>query len=124
MKTLGIDYGTVRVGTAISYASLAEPLQILDQGPQLLAELENIIRQHKVQQLVIGISENEMAAKSQAFAAIMREKFQLPVYLEDETLSSYQVHQFLKLHRLKDRRGPIDHLAAAVILQNFLDEQT
>lgn len=124
MKTLGIDYGTVRVGTAISYASLAEPLRILDQGPQLLAELANIIRQHKVQQLVIGVSENDMAAKSQAFAVIMREKFQLPVHLEDETLSSYQVHQFLKLHRLKDRRGPIDHLAAAVILQNFLDKQT
>ena len=124
MKTLGIDYGTVRVGTAISYASLAEPLQILDPGPQLLPELANIIAQHKVQRIVVGISENTMAQKSQEFAVIMREKFQLPVFLEDETLSSYQVHQFLKMHKLKERRGPIDHLAAAVILQNFLDQNS
>lgn len=122
MKTLGLDYGTKRVGVALSYASLAEPLLILENDDNLFNHLENLIHAHRIQQIVVGLSENDMADKTRRFAAILQEKTQLPLYFNDETLSSHQVHEFLKLHRLKQRQGPIDHLAAAVILQNFLDQ--
>ncbi len=122
MKTLALDYGTKRVGIAISYASLAEPLLILDNDENLYKNLQNLIQAHRIQQLVVGLSENDMADKTRRFAGILQEKTQLPLFFNDETLSSYQVHQFLRLHRLKQRQGPIDHLAAAVILQNFLDQ--
>ncbi len=122
MKTLAIDYGTKRVGLAVSYASLAEPLMILDNDEQLFKNILQLIQNHHIKQIVIGLSENEMAEKTRRFALLLQEKITLPIYFNDETLSSYQVHQFLKLHRLKERQGPIDHLAAAVILQNFLDQ--
>lgn len=122
MKTLAIDYGTKRVGLAVSYASLAEPLMILDNDEQLFKNILQLIQNHHIKQIVIGLSENEMAEKTRRFALLLQEKTPLPIYFNDETLSSYQVHQFLKLHRLKERQGPIDHLAAAVILQNFLDQ--
>lgn len=122
MKTLALDYGTKRVGLAVSYASLAEPLMILDNDEQLFKNILQLIQNHHIKQIVIGLSENEMAEKTRRFALLLQEKTPLPIYFNDETLSSYQVHQFLKLHRLKERQGPIDHLAAAVILQNFLDQ--
>ncbi len=122
MKTLGIDYGTVRVGTAISYASLAEPLQIIPNNAQLFSNLEQIIKTHRVKQIVVGLSENQMAEKTRAFALALQEKTALPLFFNDETLSSYQIHQFIRQHQLK-RRPEIDHLSAAIILQNFLDQQ-
>lgn len=123
MKTLGIDYGTKRVGVAVSYASLAEPLTILENDEHLLREVKKIVNEHKVKRIVVGLSENEMAKKTQAFAESLQNELKLPICFNDETLSSYQVHQFLRLHNLKERQGPIDHLAAAVILQNFLDRE-
>lgn len=122
MKTLAIDYGTKRVGIAISYASLAEPLLILDNDGHLFKNISQLIQNHQAKQIVVGLSENEMAEKTRRFALLLQEKTRLPIYFNDETLSSYQVHEFLKLHRLKERQGPIDHFAAAVILQNFLDQ--
>lgn len=122
MKTLAIDYGTKRVGIAVSYASLAEPLVILDNDANLFKNILQLIQNHHVQQIVIGLSENEMAEKTRRFALLLQEKTTLPIFFNDETLSSYQVHEFLKLHCLKERQSHIDHLAAAVILQNFLDQ--
>ena len=95
---------------------------ILDNDEQLFKNILQLIQNHHIKQIVIGLSENEMAEKTRRFALLLQEKTPLPIYFNDETLSSYQVHQFLKLHRLKERQGPIDHLAAAVILQNFLDQ--
>ncbi len=123
MKILGLDYGTNRVGVALSYASLAQPLLILDNDDQLLSKLQALIAQHRVGKIVLGVSENVMARLTKEFACRLEKIVDLPIILVDETLSSYQVHQFLKTSSLKKRSGFIDHFAAAIILQNFLDEQ-
>ncbi len=123
MKILGIDYGTKRVGLALSYASLAEPLFILPNDAQLLEKLLEVIDKYKIEQLVLGLSENKMADKTKAFAQTLKKKINLPLYFYDETLSSHQVKEYLREQRLTSDKRPIDHLAAAVILQNFLDDQ-
>lgn len=120
MKTLAIDYGTKRVGTAISYASLAQPWKIIENNPHLITQLQQIIAEQNIKQIVVGVSENVMAEKTREFVQQLKAAVTLPIQLEDETLTSYQVHEFLKSHPAKKRQGPIDHLAAAVILERFL----
>ena len=122
MKTLGLDFGTKRIGVAVSYLSLAQPLTIIDNDNQIWQQLENLIKEHKIKHIVVGISENQMAKKTQMFVKELQRHFDLPVTMIDETLTSYQVHQWLRQQPAKKRNQPIDHMAAAVILQQYLDQ--
>ena len=129
---LGIDYGTKRIGLAVNIGSFAEPLTILpnqtDQKNPVVSEetldkLLEILESRKIDQIVLGISEKEMAEKIKEFALILGEKTDIPLDLMDETLSSQEVSQKMKEAKfsLKKRKGPIDHYAAALILEEWLD---
>lgn len=124
-KALGIDYGTQRVGTALSFGTLAEPLTILPNSAGLLDHLKDIVDKHNIEVMVVGISENEMAEKTAAFIEQLKTKVQIPIEMWDETLTSSTVHQKLseKSGKKQTYKGPIDHLAAAEILQDWLDSQ-
>jgi putative transcription antitermination factor YqgF len=127
---LAIDYGLARIGLAISYVGLAEPLTIINNdltigeaiiGSQALAQIKKIIKEEKVEKIVLGISEQEMAKKTLEFFEILKSTFALEIILVDEVLSSYEVEQRLKELPKKKRRQAIDHYAAAIILENYLD---
>ncbi len=123
MKVLALDYGTVRVGVAISFASLAQPLLILPNDANLLANIVKLIQEHHISEIVVGLSENQMVQKTKRFVKDLQTVTTLPITFIDETLTSYQVHQWLRQAPAKKRRGPIDHFAAAVILENYLQSQ-
>lgn len=121
--TLAIDFGTVRIGLAISQASLAMPLEILPNTDQAIARLEAIVAEHAIEQIVVGISEGAMAQQTRAFVTRLQTAISLPVYFTDETLSSHSVHAKLRQTKSAKQREPIDHFAAAEFLQEWLDDQ-
>jgi len=122
---LAIDYGTVRVGVAKSVLTLAQPLAILKSDERLLTNLAKMCQEYQITQIVVGLSENVMAEKTRDFVEDLKKVVDLPVEFWDETLSSHAVHA--KVRELGwntgKRRQPIDHLAAAEILQDWLDSQ-
>jgi len=129
---LSIDYGTKRIGLAINVATLAEPLFVIDNqlskeqaivSAEAIETIAKICVEKKIDEIVLGLSEAEMALKIQAFAEILRNRLTLPVNLVDETLSSHEVARRMKeaSFSLKKRQGPIDHYSAALILEDFLD---
>jgi len=122
---LAIDFGTKRVGVAISRGSLAEPLAILANNDQLLSKIEAMVVDEQVEQIIVGLSENEMARKTQEFVAQLAERIKVPIKTVDETLSSYIVATKLKELKasLKIRQQPVDDRAAAEFLQEYLDDQ-
>ena len=121
---LGIDYGEARVGTARSYGTLAEPLEVLPNTSDLMDQLANLSKKHDISRLVVGISEQEMAEKSRVFGEQLSKHLNLPVSFVDETLSSREVQRKLRqAYQGKQKpKGPIDHFAASLILQEFLDD--
>ena len=123
LSTLGIDYGVKRIGLAISYHSLAEPLMILPHGNDVFAELQKIIKEHNVGQLVFGISDGDMAEKTRIFAEKLKLLNGLPLAFIDEAYSSKQVHEKMKIKRgpRRSQQKPIDHYVAAELLQEWLD---
>lgn len=121
-KTLALDYGTVRVGVAVSRGTLADPLTIVPNDANLFSTLLAIIAEEEVAQIVVGVSENEMAQKSQTFAQELQQRVSLPVQCIDETLSSKSVHEKLQFAKKAVRRSAIDHFAAATFLQEWIDE--
>lgn len=131
---LGIDYGSKRMGLAVSDLSLtiATSYKILyrKELSQDLAELKKIIAEKEIGAVVMGLPlqmngvEGDIAVEVRKFADVLQENFNLPLLLWDERLSSSVVESFLikevDLSR-KKRAKVLDASAAAYILQGALD---
>lgn len=133
---LGIDAGQRRVGVAISdeLGLLASPLVVLDRRRGLVPVLEylsTLANREAVDYVVVGHplnadgSTGPQARRAQHFARLVSKAVALPVKLWDERLSTREAEDILRaqgrnLKRLR-QRGEIDAVAAAVILQDYLD---
>lgn len=123
MKLLGIDFGTKRIGLAISdeTLTLARELQIISPD-KIFLELEKIIAEEEVTGIVLGHPLNMSGQASKKTEEVLEFKLQLeaklglPVYLADERLSSVMAENLPGGHR------DVDSLAAQIILQNYLDK--
>jgi putative holliday junction resolvase len=130
-KTLAIDYGTKRIGLARSVggdSGFAEPWQVLEldkfeDEKELIVHLLELCEQAKISRIVVGISENVMAEKTKAFIKRLEKQTKLPIFTADETLSSQSARFKLRTAKLKKRRGPVDHYAAAEFLEEWLEMQ-
>ena len=138
MRTLAIDFGTRRVGLALSDASgkLASPLEVLQitAPEQALAAVLDVIRREGVERIVLGLPLNMddsvgPAARSTIdWGRALADKAALPLVFIDERLSSFEAEQELvtrkqageKITR-KQKKKRLDALAAAGFLQGFLD---
>jgi putative transcription antitermination factor YqgF len=124
-----IDFGTKRVGTAVAWSGLADPLTVLANDSHLYDNLLLLIQEHHPDVVVVGLSEQEMAKQTEAFVKAFKDflvgKLETaPEFIfADETLSSVEVYKKLHQSGKRDIRqnGPIDHYAAAQILQEYLD---
>lgn len=133
MRYLAIDHGTRRTGLAICDANevIASPLCVLHGQKNALAKIAQIALDEEVGAIVLGLplnmdgSEGPQARKARAFGQQLRQHVQVPVYLHDERLSSFGAREKLEstgLPRIK-QRGLVDAVAAAEILQSFLDQR-
>ncbi|HKY73770.1 MAG TPA: Holliday junction resolvase RuvX [Patescibacteria group bacterium] len=126
MKYLAIDYGTVRVGVAVSRLFLAEPWVVLDRK-DAIEKLIALIADEQPDALVLGIADGPMVGEGRAFVKELNSKLKKPLQIieADETLSSVESQQKMLqsgMSKMK-RRQPMDHYAAAAFLQNYLDTQ-
>ncbi|MFH1608975.1 MAG: Holliday junction resolvase RuvX [Patescibacteria group bacterium] len=141
MRFLGIDYGTKRIGIAISdeYGRLAFPKKIVFNNLDTLKEIGKILNKEKVNEIVVGESVdfsgklNILSAQIDFFIKDLEEKFKLPVRKQKEFLTSVEarrpkdgkifVNQKQAHSRVKQKKsGHIDASAAALILQRYLDK--
>jgi putative Holliday junction resolvase len=131
-RILGLDVGDRRIGIAISdaFALSAQPLLTLTRSNRRndLRMIERLVRKHEITEFVVGHplymsgDVSPQAAKTSAFAEILRQEFSLPVHLIDERLTTTEAHRHLDTAGYAARRkGVIDQVAAVLILQSFLD---
>ncbi len=121
-KIIAIDYGTVRVGIAVSAGTLADPLEVLPNDDKLFENIARICEEHDAELVLVGLSENVMAEKTKLFVTELQKHISLPIKFMDETLSSHTVHKKLLMAKKSKRAGNIDHYAAAEFLQDWIDE--
>jgi putative Holliday junction resolvase len=122
MTYLCIDYGVAHCGLALGFAGIAEPLQTVSTS-SVLQQIEKLTKLHQPKAIVIGMSEGEMAKKTQVFAESVKKLFNIPIIFQDETLTSQEMRQQVARAGMKrsKREAKIDHLVAARILQDYLD---
>ncbi len=134
MRFLGIDYGTRRIGLATGdELGIATPISALVQADAAARRrsLAQVVKTRRIQEIVLGLPLNMdgsagfKAQETQAFADELRAEFGLPVHLVDERLTSHLVESGMNQKQLREIRGKgiIDSRAAAVILQDYLDQR-
>ncbi len=141
MRALGIDYGGRRIGLALSDPSgtLASPLRVLERPPSerdavrlVCEEIARLVAADDgLATVVVGWprrldgSPNEQTPVVEAFARAIGQATALPVVLQDERLSSHEAESRLALKERdwRKRKSKLDAAAAAVVLQDYLDEQ-
>jgi len=133
MRILGIDHGTVRVGLALSdeLGLLAHLLETVPE-PQALRRIPEVVRERGVSAIVLGLplrldgTEGSAAERVRVFLGALRTHLpaELPVHLRDESLTTVTAAERLRAagRKAKNQRPVIDQAAAAVILQEYLDE--
>lgn len=124
MRYLGIDFGLKKIGLAISEGYLPHPYKVIRvKNPNnSLNEIKKIIQKEKIDKIIVGISEGEMAEKSKKFAAFLKKKTGTDTETVDETLSSQNAQNLLysaKKQR-KKRKEREDSVSASLILENYL----
>jgi putative Holliday junction resolvase len=142
-SVLGFDYGDRRIGLATgqTITATATPLKTIRQvnGNPDWTAIATEIERWRPQALIVGMpyysdgsgdgndgNENRMTARVRQFCYELGKRFKLPVYQIDETLSSHQAEAALKQDMKIDQHNKheIDRMAAAIILQRWLDQNS
>jgi putative Holliday junction resolvase len=132
-RVMGIDVGTVRVGIALSDESriIAKPhVTLRREGNDRTAKaIAAVAAEHGVDRIVVGLplgldgAEQKSSEDSRALASAIGGATGLPVVVWDERLTTAQAERALLAAnvRREKRREVIDRIAAALMLQSFLD---
>ena len=144
MRYLGIDYGSKRVGIAISdeEGRVAFPYKILVNNLELVDSVHNICGQEEISAIVLSESYNQFGQKNKIMGSIeefkrnIEAELGIPVYLEKEFMTTVFAREmmieatgFLKKtvnsakKLAKEKTGKADATAATLILQRFLDRK-
>lgn len=142
MRILGIDYGTKRIGIALSDESaiLAFPKEIILNDVNTWKKIEKILKSEDVGEVVIGESlnldgkPNILLARIEIFIQEFKNKFSLPIHKQKEFLTSVEARKSKigKQDRNKSQASSkvkkvntanMDASAAALILQRYLDKK-
>ena len=142
MRFLGIDYGTKRIGVAISdeNCTIAFPKEIILNNADTLKHLGEILKEEDISEIVVGESVdfsgklNALSARIDVFILELFERFKLPTHKQKEFLTSVEARRskdgknklspsqaHSKVKQIKS--GRIDASAAALILQRYLDKR-
>src|SRR5215475_11426481 len=135
MRVLAIDYGSKRMGVALSdeMKLIAQPLEFIPSQPfdQFVARLKQLIREKEVELILVGLPRNmdgsygPAALRVQEFVAVLKSALTLPIQMWDERLTSAQANRFLLQGNVRraQRKEKVDKMAAAILLQSYLDSR-
>jgi putative holliday junction resolvase len=130
---LALDLGRARIGAAISdeLQLLAHPLETIPADSQATPRLAQIIRERKVDHVVVGIPRQmngrigAAATEALKFVEKLRAILPCPVVTWDERLTTVAAHRALRDagKKTRDTRSYVDQVAAQMILQGYLDRR-
>ena len=132
MRYLAIDYGTKRTGLAICdpTETIVSPLAVVQSKKGLLKKISEFIKTENIEAIVLGLplnmddSQGPQAKLVLKFAEQLKNGLHIPVYLQDERLSSFAAEDKLSSANLTRSKVAerLDAIAAAEILNDFLEQ--
>lgn len=138
MRIMGLDYGSVTVGVALSdeLQLTAQPIEVIKRKSEnklrrTLARIEELVKEYEVSLIVLGYPKNmtntvgERGQRTVEFMEKLKARTGLEVVLWDERLTTVSAMQVLKEGRVRreNRKAYVDKIAAVFILQGYLDSR-
>ncbi len=133
MRILALDHGSKRIGVALSdeLKMIAQPLEYIpaESFAAFLERLKQLLRDNEVELVLVGLPRNmdgsygPAALKVQDFVAVLRKALTVPIQTWDERLTSVQANRLLIQGNVRrdKRKEKVDKMAAAILLQSYLD---
>jgi putative Holliday junction resolvase len=133
MRILALDHGSKRIGIAVSdeLKMIAQPLEFIPAEPfaDVLARLKELIHDKELELILVGLPRNmdgsygPAALRVQDFVAALRGALTVPIRTWDERLTSAQANRVLIQGNVRrdKRKEKVDKMAAAILLQSYLD---
>ena len=133
MKLLGLDWGSKRIGMAISTRSIgiALPLRTLSRASWTndVSAIKNIIQTHNISMIIIGLplllsgKLGQQALDIKNAVTKLQTEIEIPINLFDERLTTQQSYKILKETQTKSSKidEKIDEVSACLILQSYID---
>lgn len=134
-RILGIDYGTKRIGIAISdpLNIIARSIGTVQNDKTVVSKIAHTVQQYNAQLIVIGMpftlrgEKSSKAREVEEFIQILKEKLDIGITTIDERFTSSVAQQTLLMmgttKKQRRQKGRIDEMAAALILQSYLDRK-
>ena len=136
MRILALDHGTKRIGVAVSdeTKTIAQPLEYIpaELFADFLARLKQILVEKEIDLVLIGLPRNmdgsygPAAQKVELFAGVLKAAITVPIKMWDERLTSTMANRILIQGNVRrdKRKEKVDKMAAAILLQSYLDVQS
>lgn len=133
VRALGLDIGSARIGVAVSdpEGRVASPIAVFDARDPVRAfrSLQEIVEDYEIERLVVGLplslsgEEGPQAAEVRTIAEKIAGDLDVPLEYQDERHSSTEARRAMRSAGLSDKeqRGSLDKVAAAIVLQGWLD---
>ena len=133
MRLIGLDVGEARIGVAVSdpTGTLASPREVLARRPEAAAlkAIQRLAEEEEAEAIIVGLPRSlsgelhGQAVLVQAFADLLRQQVTVPVRFWDERLSTVEAGREMRAAgaRRSQRQKMLDAVAAAIILQSYLD---
>lgn len=132
---LGFDYGTKQIGVAVGQIVTGQARELCtlkaQNGTPNWQQVEQLIKEWQPDALVVGLplnmdgSESEMCERASKFARRLNGRFNLPVHMQDERLTTFEAKgERFEQGQLSTsyKQNPVDALAAALLLESWLEQ--
>jgi len=125
MSLLGIDFGLRKIGLALAKEGLAQPLGIIRNSPSSFPKIIRICQENKVEKIIVGLPQGRLVPEIKKFCLKLSEVCSLPIDFQDESLTTQTaIAKMVETGKKKKKRRRIeDAVAAACILQEYLEER-
>ena len=122
MNYLAIDYGTKRIGLAVSTLDIITPILAIKNDDHLFANLQKIISEYRIDKIYVGLSEGEFANLTRNFVEELKKVIKLDIETIEEAVSTIEAQQIFLQNKKKKKnyKDTIDSMAAAVILRRVI----
>jgi putative Holliday junction resolvase len=122
MNYLSLDFGTKRIGMAISENGFISTLPVLKNDETIFGKIQQIASQYQVCKIYVGLSSGKIASLTQSFVNRLSTMLELPIETIEEHVSTIEADE-LYLHnkgKKKNYKNSIDSISAAVILRRVV----
>lgn len=133
MSFICLDVGDKRIGVALSHSQvLSSEYVTIENKEDVFEKIKEICQKEDAEKIIVGLpipsktSESEQTKKVKIFAEKLGKIINLPIILENETLTTSEALQILQDEGLtiEEAKGRVDQLSAKLILQQYLEGQT